>query len=403
MPVDFGSTAVTGIHVSVVAALRKYFGLEDRPVKVHEPYQMLGLIEEDLQDALGVDTQGIFGRNTIFGFPLEKWKEFTTPWGQKVLVPERFRVTRTGEGDLLMHPQGDREAPPSAKMPSNGMFFDSLIRQKSINGEVLDPKDNLEEFGAISEQDLGFLARETDEAAVSGRGIVATFGGTAIGDIALVPGPALKDPKGIRDITEWYVSTVMRRDYLHEVFAKQVDIALANLEGINKRIGPGNIDVVYICGTDFGTQTSSFCAPEAYDELYAPYYTRINRWIHENTDWKTFKHSCGAVKEFIPKFIESGFDILNPLQFSASGMDPKELKKEYGKDIVFWGGGVDTQKTLPFGTPEEVRSQVLSRCETLSRGGGFVFNTIHNVQAKTPLENFMAMIEAVHEFNGGTP
>jgi uroporphyrinogen-III decarboxylase len=123
-------------------------------------------------------------------------------------------------------------------------------------------------------------------------------------------------------------------------------------------------------------------------------------WVHRNTGWRTFKHSCGAVSKFIPGFIESGFDILNPVQCSAAGMDPRELKRTYGESLVFWGGGVDTQSTLPFGSPEEVREQVLRRCEVFAAGGGFVFNTVHNIQARTPTVNIVAMVNAVREFNG---
>jgi uroporphyrinogen-III decarboxylase len=135
-------------------------------------------------------------------------------------------------------------------------------------------------------------------------------------------------------------------------------------------------------------------------DMWMPFYQRINEWIHRNTPWKTFKHSCGAVEKFIPSFIESGFDILNPVQCSASGMKPEQLKASYGDCLVFWGGGVDTQQTLPFGTPAQVRDEVLRRCETFARGGGYVFNTVHNIQARTPVANIVAMIEAVKEFNG---
>ncbi|MFP4166988.1 MAG: uroporphyrinogen decarboxylase family protein, partial [Opitutales bacterium] len=122
--------------------------------------------------------------------------------------------------------------------------------------------------------------------------------------------------------------------------------------------------------------------------------------IHQNTDWRTFKHSCGAVEPLIETFIDAGFDILNPVQCSAAGMDPKGLKEKYGERITFWGGGVNTQQTLPFGKPEEVRREVLERCEVFAPGGGFVFNAIHNVQALTPVENFIAMIDAVKAYNG---
>jgi len=399
VPVDLGSTGVTGVHVSCVAALRDYYGLEKRPVKVHEPYQMLGWVDDDLMDAMGIDVTGIYNRNTIFGFANENWREFRLPWGQEVLVSEHFKTTKDSNGDLLIYPEGDLNAPPSGRMPVGGFFFDTIIRQGEIKDEDLNPDDNLEEFEPISEQDLQYLQQQAQQLASSDRAVVASFGGTSFGDIALVPAPFLKHPKGIRDVTEWYISTATRQDYIHKIFSRQAEIALQNLETIHDKIGNA-VDVVFICGTDFGTQSSAFCSPETFDTLYAPYYKKVNNWIHENTTWKTFKHSCGAVEIFMSHFIESGFDIINPVQCSAKGMDPQTLKSKYGDHLVFWGGGIDTQSTLPFGKPEEVRAEVLQRCEIFSENGGFVFNTVHNIQANTPLENIIAMIEAVKEFNG---
>ena len=397
--VDFGSTAVTGMHVTCVAELRRHYGLENRPVTVCEPYQMLGELEDDLLDALGVDTIGLPALNTIFGFRNENWKEFEAHWGQLLLVSEHFRTKKDTNGDLLIYPQGDTTALPSGRMPTGGFFFDSIIRQQPIDEDELDPEDNLEEFTPLSDSDLEWYKTQAIRLASSDRAVVGGIGGTGFGDIALVPAPFLRNPKGIRDIEEWYVSTAIRQDYLHQVFSKQCDVAIENLKRVHSVVG-SVLDVLFICGTDFGTQTSSFCSTETFNDLYAPYYKKINSWIHENTNWKTFKHCCGAVAAFIPHFIDSGFDIINPVQCSAAGMDPETLKDRYGDRIVFWGGGVDTQKTLPFGTPEQVRREVLERCEIFAPNGGFVFNAIHNLQARTPIQNMVAMIDAVKEFNG---
>ncbi len=399
VPIDFGGTAVTGMHVTCVAALREYYGLEPRPVKVHEPYQMLGWIDEDLQGALGIDVDGLYARTTMFGFPNENWREFRLPWGQVVLVPEHFRTTTDTNGDLLIYPEGDLSAPPSGRMPVGGFFFDTIVRQPPIDENRLDPADNTEEFKLLSDANLAHYRAEVDRLGNSPRAVVASFGGTAFGDIALVPAPFLKYPKGIRDIAEWYISTVTRQDYLHRVFARQTEVALANLAKLHAVVGD-LVDAVFVCGTDFGTQSSTFCSVETFNSLYAPYYRRVNDWIHRHTSWKTFKHSCGAVAPFMRAFIEVGFDIINPVQCSAAGMDPQRLKEEYGQEIVFWGGGVDTQKTLPFGSPAEVRQQVLRRCEIFARNGGFVFNAVHNIQANTLVENLVALFEAVKEFNG---
>ena len=398
VPVDFGSTFITGIHCSMVAELRGHYGLEARPVKICEPYQMLGLVEDDLLDALGVDVVSIFPRHTIFGFPNENWKAWRCPWGQEVLVSEHFRTIENEKGTYI-YPKGDTSAPPSGHMPKAGFFFDSVIRQEPIDEDALDPADNLEEFGLMGEEEIAYWRREAERLRGSDRAVITHLNGTCLGDIALVPAPFLTHPKGIRDVAEWYMATWAHPDYVAEVFARQTDIALQNLSTLHGVVGEV-IDAVVVCGTDFGTQGSSFCSTATYDELWLPHYKRMNDWIHEHTSWKTFKHSCGAVEEFIPHFIESGFDILNPVQCSARGMEAEVLKERHGDRITFWGGGVNTQKTLPFGTPGEVREEVLRRCEVFSPDGGFVFNSIHNLQAKTPLANAVAMVEAVREFNG---
>jgi len=401
VPVDFGATVVTGMHVSCVAALRGYYGLEQKPVKVVEPFQMLGEIDDELKDIIGVAVEGVQGPGNNFGFRNEGWK----PWifnGLDVLVPENFNVTADAEGNLYMHPGGDVDAKPSGRMPKGGFYFDAVIRQDSIADDVdmkMNPDDNLEEFTILSDEDVAFYKAASDRAALTGRGIIMTLPGCGLGDIALVPGMAMKNPKGIRDVEEWYISTVTRQDCLHAIFDRQTDIAVENMKLLSRAVGDA-VDAVFLCGTDFGTQISTFCSKDTFDSLYMPYYKKMTGWVRRNTKWKILKHSCGAVESFMDGFIEAGFDILNPVQCSAAGMEPSALKDKYGDRIVFWGGGADTQKVLPFGTPQEVAAEAAERCRIFSKGGGFIFNAIHNVQAGTPVENIAAMIDAVKRFNG---
>jgi len=398
VPVDFGGTAVTGIHVEIVAALRDHYGLAKRPVKVHEPYQMLGLIEDDLQRALGLDVEGVFAAETMFGYANEAWKPWRLDSGLEVLVSGHMEMARDANGDTLVFPKGDRTVPPSGRMPKGGFFFDTIVRQEPIVEDKLDVEDNLEEFGPISDAHLEYFDRATAAAAATGRAVIATFGGLAFGDIALVPGPFMTRPRGIRDIEEWYVSTLTRPTYVHAIFERQTEIALANLEKLRARVGD-RVQAVFVCGTDFGTQLSTFCSVPTFRSLYVPYYRRINDWIHAHTGWKTFKHSCGAIRTLIPSIIEAGFDILNPVQCSAAGMDAARLKADFGADLVFWGGGIDTQKTLMFGTPGDVRDEVRRRVEIFGRGGGFVFNAVHNIQGNVPVRNVTAMFDALAELH----
>ena len=399
IPIDFGGTFVSGMHITCVAALRDYYGLESHPVKLIDPHQVIGLIEPDLQQAMGVDVEGMVSRKTIFGYTNEGWKPWSLHGRLDVLVPADFNITTEVGGDILIYPEGDTSAPPSGRMPKDGFYFDSIIRQEPIDEAALDPEDNLEEYGPISDEDLDWLENQLQYARTTGRAVAGKVGGTSMGDIAWLPAPYLKHPKGIRDISEWYISVLTRPDYIHQVFSRQTEIALANLETIASRMGD-KLDIITLCGADFGTQDSTFFSVETFRDLWLPYYKKINDWIHANTEWKIFKHSCGSVETYMEAFIDAGFDIINPVQCSAANMEPSALKDRYGDRITFWGGGVDTQQTLPFGTPEEVRAQVLRHCEIFAPGGGFIFNAVHNVQANTPVANMIAMLNAVHEFNG---
>ena len=399
VPVDFGGCATTGIHASCVAALRDYYGLEKRPVKICEPFQMLGLIDDDLREAMGIDVIGVPGRGTIFGFENHDWR----PWnfnGLEVLVSEDFRTATDPEtGDTLIYPKGDTTARPSGRMPKGGFFFDAIIRQQQIDTDRLDPEDNLEEYALFTDRQLDDIEADILAANTGERAVFAAPVNTGLGDIALVPGAGLTDPRGVRDVAEWYMLTRSQPDVVHRIFERVVEIGIANLRKIHERVGEA-IDVLYVCGTDFGTQRSAFCSVKTFDRLWKPHYAGLCRWVHANTTWKTFKHTCGSSERFFESMIDAGIDIVNPVQCSAAGMDPRMLKDKYKGRLVFWGGGIDTQHMLPFGAPAEVREQVLERCEIFSEQGGFVFNSIHNVQANTPVGNIAAMIDAVKELNG---
>jgi hypothetical protein len=400
VPVDLGAGPVTGMQVDTVYGLRQALGLDapGTPVKVLEPYQMLGEIKPDLMDAIGVDVVGLGKPATMFGFKNDGWKPWTTFGGTPVLVPEGFNTDPDENGDILIYAEGDKSVPPSGRMPKGGFYFDSTDRQLPLDDDHLNLEDNLEEFTPISDEDLAHLGREAERIwTETDKAVLANFGGTAFGDIALVPGPWLKHPKGIRGVEEWYVSTATRRDFVCKIFERQCEIGIKNLEKIHGVVGE-RVSAIMLSGTDFGQQHGPFISPKAYRDLFQPFNKAVNDWVHRNTTWKTFIHSCGSVRALLPDFIAAGFDILNPVQCSASCMAPEELKQEFGDRVTFWGGGVDTQKTLPFGTVEDVRNEVKSRLKIFGKGGGYVFNSIHNVQARVPIENVLAMYETVREY-----
>jgi hypothetical protein len=402
VPLDLGAAPTTGMHVSSVYLLRQALKLDPpgTPVKVVEPYQMLGEIKPDLMDQLGVDVIGLWPPNNLFGYRNEDWKPWQLFDGTPVLVPGAFNTDSEPDGSILMYPEGDHSASPSGRMPYGGYYFDSLPRSVLAADHQPDVEENLEEFALISHADLAYFSGEADHLfTYTDKAILANFGGTAFGDIALVPAPWAKNPRGIRNIEEWYMSTVTRRDYIYKVFERQCEIALMNLSRLYPQVGD-RITAVYMSGTDFGMQTGSFISPKAYRELYKPFQKQLNDWVHRNTQWKCFIHSCGSIVNLMPDLIEAGFDIFNPVQTSASGMEPRLLKQRFGDQVTFWGGGVDTQQVLPFGTPEQIRSQVLERMEIFGANGGFVFNPSHNVQAGIPVENLLALYQAIDLFRG---
>jgi hypothetical protein len=399
VPFDLGAGQQTGMHVSMVYALRQALGLDDpgTPIRVNEPYQMLGEIETDLLDALGADVVGVNPPKTMFGYKNEGWKPWTTFDGTPVLVSEHFNTEVEANGDLLMYPEGDRSVPPSCVMPAGGYYFDSIIRQEPLDEATLNVEDNLEEFGPIDEEDLAFFGQEVERLyAETERGIYANFGGTAIGDIALVPAPWLKHPKGIRDIVEWYISTLTRRDYVYTIFERQTEISLQNLARVFEVVG-NKVQVAFLTGTDFGAQDRAFMSVATYRDLFKPFHKALNDWVHQHTTWKTFIHTDGAILSLIPEFIEAGFDVLNPLQWTAKDMDRKRIKEEFGDRLTFWGGTVNPQGTFPFGTPEQVRAEALGAIRDLAPGGGFIYNSIHNIQPGIPVENVLAYFEVIRE------
>jgi hypothetical protein len=396
--VDFGATWITGIHTSIVHQLKQWWiGPSAAPARVHEPYQMLAEVDAELRAALGVDVIGVWPRKNLFGYEVANWKPFTLFDGTPCQVPGDFNVTPAADGGWLMYPEGDTSAPPSGHMPKGGYFFDTLIRQEPLDEDNLNPADNLEEFGLLSAADLAHYEKQVawlDQNAKD-TGVVLLAPGTAFGDIALVPAPFLKHPKGIRDISQWYMATAAEPDYVHAIFGQQCEYALKNLETLIGMFGD-RVQAVVTTGTDFGTQNSLFISIPSYRDLFKPYHKQLNDLIHAKSNWKIFIHSCGAVAPLIPDFIEAGFDILNPVQCSACGMDAAELKQNFGKDITFWGGCVNTQHTM-YQTPDDVYREVRERIEIFNQGGGFVCNAVHNIQGNSPIENVLAMFRAIKD------
>lgn len=401
VPLDLGSTSCTGIAAGALNKLRKALKLKEKKIVIHEPFQMLGNVELDVLKAIGADFIGIWSPYTMYGFKNENFKQWTTQYGLDVLVPEGFQTTIDKNDTTFIYPCGDKTVLPSGRMPKGGLYFDSINRGKSFDDlDFSTPKEDYKnDFTIIKDEDLKTMQKNADfyynntDLSLVGNGICG-----ALGDSAFIPGIGLKQVFGIRKYEEWLMAHFLEPNYIKDVYEYQTETAITNLSLYKEAFGD-KLDVIWISGSDFGSQRCELISVDIYKEFYKPFYKRMNDWVHKNTTWKTFYHSCGSIVNLLDDMVDAGVDILNPVQCSATGMDPKMLKEKYGDKLTFWGGGVNTQETLPFGTPEEVRKETLNRLEIFSKNGGYICNTIHNIQNPTTTENMMAFFNAVKEFN----
>jgi hypothetical protein len=376
-PLDLGGSIMSGIMAHALDRLRRHLGLEPRPVRVYEVFQMLGEVEMDVVERLGIDVLPVEPPVQFFGLRREGWKPWRLWDGTDVLMPGQFDVEVSAAGDWLLHTGGDPSQPVEGRMPRGGFYFDMPALTASHYDYTPPPLDQVRQEYRLESPVLEFLAcraehlrRTTDKALFLG-----------CWDKLGLP--------WVGSIPDFLVLMLTDKPYVQELFAVRTETALANMEKLKSYLGD-SIDILGLDGTDYGSQNAELFSPELFAELYVPFFKIQNDWVHRHTAWKTWLHTCGSVTRILPLLVEAGVDILNPVQTSAAGMDPAWLKRTFGGRIVFWGGGVDTQRTLPFATPEEVAAQVRERVRIFAPGGGFVFNTIHNIQQGTPPENILA-------------
>jgi hypothetical protein len=381
VPIDLGSNIMSGIMAHALDRLRRHLGLERRPVRVHEVFQMLGEVEMDVVERLGADILPVEPLVQFFGLRRESWKPWRLWDGTDVLVPGQFDVEIDSEGGWLLHTAGDRANPVEGRMPRDGFYFDMPALTESrpdwrppslaeARKEHVLGTEELEFMQARAEH----LRRTTDKALLLG-----AWDTTGLAWVGSIP--------------DFLMLMLAEKAYVKDLFTVRTEVAIENLEKLKAHLGD-SVDIIGMEGNDFGAQNAELVSPELFEELCIPFFREQNDWVHRNTAWKTWYHCCGSITRILPMLIDSGVDVINPVQTSAAGMDPAWLKERFGGSVVLWGGGVDTQRTLPFASPEEVAAEVRERIRILAPGGGFVFNPIHNIQQGTPPENIAAAYEA---------
>ncbi|MDD3366005.1 MAG: uroporphyrinogen decarboxylase family protein, partial [Sphaerochaetaceae bacterium] len=302
------------------------------------------------------------------------------------------------DGATFIYPQDNTSVDPSGFMPSGGSFFDPLDRVPPMDDLVIEERDPVadfaDNFSVYTASVTDYFRKESLKLRTNtDKAIILAFGGGGFGDAGVLPGPFELHPQGIRCFEDWMMAHYLYPNYIKKVIVAQKEVALKNLALLKESI-EDRIDVINISCTDFGTQAALLMSPEHFREFYKEAFAELNGWVHANTSWKTHFHCCGSIRPIIQDFVDCGVDILNPVQWTAKNMDLRELKAEFGKKLVFWGGGIDTQKTLPFGTPTQVSNEVEHTLSIAARGGGYVFSSIHNVLSNTSAENAYAMVES---------
>ena len=374
VPIDVGGTRQSGIAASTYHKLKQRLGLST-PTRVFDLYQILAEIEEPVLDRFGVDVVGLYRPAVTFNIRNDNWKPWRLFDGTPVEVPGGFDPVAQPNGDiLLINPDGS----PLAKMPKGGFYFDRLDRYP---GAAHADPDSLELPLLSTEECDHFHARAEALWQNTDRAILAAMG----------PPYELFFGLGTGDFQAWMITLATEPDYVNALYEKIVDAWIENLRRFNDAVGD-RVAVIQF-NDDLGTQDAPFLSVDMFRELIMPHYKRGLDWIHQNTDKKTFMHNDGAIFDFVPTLIEMGVDILNPVQTTARGMDPVRLKQEFGDQIVFWGGSCDCQGTLSFGTPEQVAAEARQAIDTFALGGGYVFTSVHNIQAEVPPENVIALFE----------
>lgn len=400
VPVDLGGTVVTGISATAYYHLRKALGLPAGAVTIYDLLQFTALVEDDLREVIGIDTKPLPYPVDIAGCGGNEQQLFTAPNGTPAYISRQNAWDVRPDGSVVLYPGGDKTAEPSLRMLKDGMYFDNLVeRIPDFDEDHLTPAEDFkDDFSEITDETARYLETESRKLYEETEyAIIGSCPMAGLGDAGVVPGAFLKAPRGIRKLEDFLMAHLLYPEYLQEVYEMQTEMMLRNLKIYRDAVGD-RIQVLVLSTADYGEQNSELISPALFRSLYKPCYKKVNDWIHQNTNWKIFYHSCGSIVNLLDDFVDMGVDILNPLQLSARGMDGKMLHEKYQKDLVFWGGGINTQETLPFGTKEEIKREVKERLALFGQDGGYIFNQVHNIVGNTKPENILAVFEAVREF-----
>jgi uroporphyrinogen decarboxylase len=393
IPIDMGSNPSSGISAMEYTKLKKALGIQSGHTRIFDVVQQLAQVEDSVVNALGLDIIDI-GR--VFNTSDDDWYDITMLDGSTAQYPKWFQPLDCEDGSNEVKVDGI----VIARRPTAGAFYDqthfpyeagyptdysdlpkamNMVLWQNLAHSPWDHADDDNFWDELRTRTLK-LRESTDKALMVTCGCNLFEWGSFL-----------------RKLDNFLMDLLAEPEEVGRLLDALMEQHLQGLEKVCNAIG----DIVDILrfGDDLGTTGGLFMPPDTYRELLKPKHTKLNAFVHENSRMKTLLHSCGSIYRIMPDLIEAGYDIINPVQTNCFEMDPVQLKQQFGKDITFWGGGCDTASILNKATPEEVHNHVLERCKIFSKGGGFVFNMIHNILPEVPTENVIAAFNAVKEFN----
>jgi len=377
VPIDLGGTVDSTISAFGYQALRRELGLAPNVTRVQDVYQYTAVIDGDVRRALGVDTHPVLDEPAA-------WREGTLPDGTPALFPDRFRPRQEADGSWVVR---DADGTVTLKMPAAGYYFDPVhcpLADAESAADIDRHLDAVETYDRPDHLDLSYEAL-AEKARVLREStdyfLVGFFGGHLF-----------QAAQALRGWERFLVDLLVNRSFAEALLDRLAEANVARFARYAATVGR-YVDAIHF-EDDLGMQDRPLLRPSLYRQAVKPYHARLFGFARAHCDAFLLFHSDGAIAPLLPDLIEVGVDAIHPVQTSAAGMDPASLKRDFGRDLAFWGAGCDSQVTLPFGTPAQVADEAKRAIDVLAPGGGYVFAAVHNIQAEVPAENVVALFKA---------